>query len=325
MLSMWAKRIKQPGFTIVELLIVIVVIAILAAISIVAYNGIQSRARASAASAALTQAQKKILIAMNDGTLSSYPTNQAGFDALGIPTNGVTYQYSVLSTNPTGYCITATAGNVSYRITESGQSVSGSCAGHSNGSVEAITNLMPNPTAAGGSAGWCARASTGGNPTGSVITGQSTPFSTVTTGYRATLTGVPSTWWRVCYISVPITAGQTYTLSAWGRPSVGLATQVNIVWRNSSNATVSESAGAYSYQSANTWQQRTVTAPAPAGAVAAMLEFGTATSAPAGSTMDMTATMLEQSSELHAYADGNFTSWVWNGTANNASSTGPPL
>jgi prepilin-type N-terminal cleavage/methylation domain-containing protein len=38
----------KSGFTIVELLIVIVVIAILATISIVAYNGIQSRARDSA-------------------------------------------------------------------------------------------------------------------------------------------------------------------------------------------------------------------------------------------------------------------------------------
>lgn len=39
----------QKGFTIVELLIIIVVIAILAAISIVAYTGIQDRARNSAA------------------------------------------------------------------------------------------------------------------------------------------------------------------------------------------------------------------------------------------------------------------------------------
>lgn len=35
---------KQKGFTIVELLIVIVIIAILAAITVVAYNGIQNRA-----------------------------------------------------------------------------------------------------------------------------------------------------------------------------------------------------------------------------------------------------------------------------------------
>ena len=42
---MWAKQRNTSGFTIVELLIVIVVIAILAAITIVAYNGIQQRAK----------------------------------------------------------------------------------------------------------------------------------------------------------------------------------------------------------------------------------------------------------------------------------------
>lgn len=56
---MWAKR-KQSGFTIVELLIVIVVIAILAAISIVAYNGIQQRANNTAIISAVSQTIKSI-------------------------------------------------------------------------------------------------------------------------------------------------------------------------------------------------------------------------------------------------------------------------
>lgn len=44
----WASKNNQnKGFTIVELLIVVVVIAILAAITIVSYNGIQSRAQQS--------------------------------------------------------------------------------------------------------------------------------------------------------------------------------------------------------------------------------------------------------------------------------------
>jgi prepilin-type N-terminal cleavage/methylation domain-containing protein len=51
---------KQTGFTIVELLIVIVVIAILATISIVAYNGIQGRANDSAVRADITNFVKKV-------------------------------------------------------------------------------------------------------------------------------------------------------------------------------------------------------------------------------------------------------------------------
>lgn len=49
---------KQAGFTIVELLIVIVVIGILAAITIVAYNSIQDRARSAQVSADMQNLDK---------------------------------------------------------------------------------------------------------------------------------------------------------------------------------------------------------------------------------------------------------------------------
>lgn len=49
---------KQRGFTLVELLIVIVVIAILAAISVVAYSGVQQRAQDSQILSAAQQIQK---------------------------------------------------------------------------------------------------------------------------------------------------------------------------------------------------------------------------------------------------------------------------
>ncbi len=55
------SRQTPLGFTIVELLIVIVVIAILAAISIVAYSGIQQRARTSAHAHAASQAEREIM------------------------------------------------------------------------------------------------------------------------------------------------------------------------------------------------------------------------------------------------------------------------
>lgn len=66
------KQTKSRGFTIVELLIVIVVIAILAAITIVAYNGIQTRAKDSAAQALANNVVKKVesYYTVN----SSYPT-----------------------------------------------------------------------------------------------------------------------------------------------------------------------------------------------------------------------------------------------------------
>jgi prepilin-type N-terminal cleavage/methylation domain-containing protein len=74
------KLFKQAGFTIVELLIVIVVIAILAAISIVAFNGAIQRANTSAIAAKEDQAKKKLEIYKVDN--GAYPPDQATFDSL---------------------------------------------------------------------------------------------------------------------------------------------------------------------------------------------------------------------------------------------------
>ena len=67
---LWAP--KQKGFTIVELLIVIVVIAILAAITVVAYTGIQERTRNVAIQSDISQVAK--LVEAYAAENGSYPS-----------------------------------------------------------------------------------------------------------------------------------------------------------------------------------------------------------------------------------------------------------
>jgi len=82
-----SKTQAQSGFTIVELLIVVVVIAILAAITIVSYNGITSRANASSAQATAASLQKKVELYAADGPTSQYPKVPGDLrDAAAVPT-----------------------------------------------------------------------------------------------------------------------------------------------------------------------------------------------------------------------------------------------
>ena len=71
---------KNSGFTIVELLIVIVVIGILAAITIVAYNGVQNRAKKTSAEAIANTVRKK---AETFNSIQSYYPTTAGTTATG--------------------------------------------------------------------------------------------------------------------------------------------------------------------------------------------------------------------------------------------------
>ena len=102
----WAK---QPGFTIVELLIVIVVIAILAAITIVAYTGIRERSQDSAQASALSQSVKKVQAYAAENA-DSYPPL---LSTIGLSNQGDTvYTYDVDNTvSPKYFCVSAKVGD----------------------------------------------------------------------------------------------------------------------------------------------------------------------------------------------------------------------
>ncbi len=110
---------KNHGFTIVELLIVVVVIAILAAITIIAFTGIQNRATASSMSTDLATNSRKLEIfkVTNDHYPSTVDdaawieSNLIG--ATGQASNGASYQY-IPTTALDGYTQVISKNNLLY-------------------------------------------------------------------------------------------------------------------------------------------------------------------------------------------------------------------
>lgn len=101
------KEMKRDrGFTIVELLIVIVIIAVLAAITIVAYNGITQRANTASAQSAAKNALSKMEAYNADSTVKTYPATPGALTGSGA--NGTTYQLTGVTFN-TGATAATTA------------------------------------------------------------------------------------------------------------------------------------------------------------------------------------------------------------------------
>lgn len=129
---MISRHIKShsTGFTIVELLIVVVVIAILAAITIVSYNGINQRAADAALKADVNQAVTQI--GSYDVDNSGYPSNLAALNS----GNGLQYNtdFTFEYTNSgSSFCVTgsSTLAGKSYRYDSTeGVIVEGVCTGH---------------------------------------------------------------------------------------------------------------------------------------------------------------------------------------------------
>lgn len=317
-----SRHQSTTGFTIVELLIVIVVIAILAAISIVAYTGVQNKARASAVSSALSQASKKLATFTVDST--SYPTDLA---SVGITDgSGIDYQYSYNnSANPATYCITATSGGTSYKVSSADTTpTSGGCAGHGVGGVAAITNLATNPGVETNASGWGSWAGTGGvttvtrNTTGPQ-TGSGFARTTWTTGTTA-VNGGPS-------LSVPISANQPYSVSIWVRSSKNQSVYMEMKYQAGGTVLTYPNSGTITL-TANTWRRITYTSTSPATATSLILGIYSSGSGGtmwvANDYMDTDSLIVTNGTTPQNYADGNTTDWTWNGTVNNSTSTGPP-
>lgn len=118
------KTVRE-GFTIVELLVVIVVVAILAAITVVAYGGITRQATDAALQANLTNASTKLeLDKTRDG---SYTTDGSTLDT---GSGDAKFEYTI---TPDSYCLTASSNttNSNYYL-ESGtrKAYEGICVGH---------------------------------------------------------------------------------------------------------------------------------------------------------------------------------------------------
>lgn len=304
---------QHSGFTIVELLIVIVVIGILAAITVIAYSGVQNRARIASLSSQLNGASKSL--ALHEVDAGRYPATLAeANNGQGIKASQDTsYQYT---TSGSTYCLTATTGVTSYKVSNDATTPSaGGCAGHGVGGVAPVTNLATNPSFETSTAGWVY--TSGSGYTGAITSSQAF------TGANSYALTAPTTGADRYMEMSPYPAaenGTTYTISAYVYLTGTGATHVNgdVMFDAATGTRTGGAAAAYDRSKLNQWQRvsRSFTMTS-AGTIRIRFNI------PIGSTTYIDSVMLT-SSPLSSYADGSTPSWVWNGTPNNSTSTGPP-
>lgn len=303
---------KLSGFTIVELIIVIAVIGILAGLSVVGYRGVTEQGKIATVTAGLKDASGKLKLEKFDSR--AYPLTGNLASAGIVDKDGVTYEYT---SNGSTYCLTASNGNVSYKVSPDTTPSTGGCPGHSSNGVAAITNLASNPSVESNLTGYTGYYSPpltrdsnmADSGTYSIVATTNSTTNPQGIIIPVTTSAQPNTQYR-CSVALAGTANTMVTLS--GRPAT------------SADGYITEGIGANSINLGATFYRyvTTFTTPANTGILRIQVRINTPTS---GRVIRADSVMCTTGPNNYNYADGSSANWIWNGAVNNSSSSGQPI
>ncbi len=293
------KGRAQSGFTIVELLIVVVVIAILAAITVVAYNGIQNKAKTASYAASINGAAKQLEMSRVNSGIDTYP-DPASYT---IPVAGsTTFSYLLADTNT--YCITATNNGVSYAAAKGAKTVAkGSC----------VVNLVRNPKGIGLAgnyinSGWF-------YPLGTATDVADVSWGGRSDWHRINWTGSGNGIKRLYIDLADLQDTVTYTASVLVANPGATSVTFTMDFCDQTLTTFTVAAGES--------RRISLTTSRPIyDSVYRFIDLESTTASPASGLL-FTDAMLTRTSSLVSFGDGNTDGWSWTGAPGLSKSTGP--
>jgi len=278
MLTKNSKFTLHKGFTIVELLIVVVVIGIIAAITLVGYNGVQDNAKRVATKSELSSQVDKVKLEIVGK--KAYPVSLA---AASLPTTSgdVAFTYTRNAAGD-GFCLTALyEGSFAFHQQESGSIEEGPCDGHSGGVKYCPTDTFKpiNGFYCDGSVGGIATLNT--NAVKLLATSSPVPA-----GAPGAYVGRQMSRDNLIGATFPVTPGETYCIEGWASTVSSTVTHaLGLMYSNGSTSSWAAVGSATPAQATNQWMKIKGCHTVQAGIINA--RFWTQNNGVAGSTADV--------------------------------------